>query len=72
MNEVKVIGETKAGKKLAIRIAKGTPLWEFVFTKGGQVPKELGGLWHEDRARAAGLQYLNKDSDKAKKTKENS
>lgn len=60
MNEVKVLGKTEKGKELAIRIRKGSPLWEFCWTKGGEVPKELAGLWHEDVARTKANDFLNK------------
>ena len=73
MNEVKVLGTNKSGKELAIRIRKGTPMWEFIWKDGGKIPKVLDGLWHEPDARRKAKTYLEIDAleaEKKKKTKE--
>lgn len=70
MNETKILGETVKGKELAIRIRKGTPLWEFCFTSGGKVPPLLDGLWDEPQARRIAKRYLIHDEEaKGKKDK---
>lgn len=66
MNEVKVLGTNKSGKELAIRIRKGTPLWEFIWKDGGKIPAMLQGMWHETDARRKAKTYLEIDALSAK------
>jgi len=64
--------ETTNGKEIGLRIANNTALWEIEFKSGGQIPKELKGLYNSTAAAAQAIEkYLGKKNVDAK-TKTNS
>ena len=72
MSKETIVGQTKAGKKLAYSVKPNDALWTIHFTTGGQLPEGLGGMWNDERQIVNAITtYLNKDKlcgpDQAKK-----
>jgi len=57
-----IVGQTKAGKKLAYSVKAGDALYTIHFTTGGQVPQALSGQWNDTRQIVNAITcYLNRD-----------
>ena len=59
--------KTPAGKEIGLRLANNTSLWEVEFKSGGQLPKELGGMYTNTASAAMAIEkYLGKKNINAK------
>ena len=59
---------TPNGKQLGIYHVKNTALYKVAFQSGGELPKELEGMWTDtSRAHDAAQKYLKKRWDEAEK-----
>lgn len=58
-----IVGQTKAGKKLAYSVKPNDALYTIHFTTGGQVPEVLSGMWNDQRQIVNAITaYLNRDT----------
>lgn len=61
MSDKTTIAETEGGKKIIVEYDRKATLYRIKFSPGGQLPKDLEGLWTSPtRAAQAVTQYLNK------------
>ena len=66
MNEVRIVGKTKAGKELGYRVPEGKNLYEIAFKTGGEVPKALRGAWNDIRQMETAIKHYLNNFDKVK------
>lgn len=67
MNEVKIVGKTKAGKEIGYRVPEGKNLYEIAFKTGGEIPAKLKGAWNDIRQMEIAINRYIDTSVKGKK-----
>lgn len=45
MSDKEIVGQTMGGKNIIVEYDKKATLYRIKFSPGGEVPKDLGGLW---------------------------